>query len=82
MRTKVAIVLVVLGITGIGQYVYFQFTPLAYTYEYYTYYIPGVPYEMIGVNMIRNWGVGLAGAIVGIMLLGIGIYRLRRCRAT
>jgi len=79
---KAAIVLVVLGIIGMGQYVYFQFTALAYTYEYYKYHEPGVPGEMIGVNVIRDWGVGLAGAIVGAVLLGLGIYRFRRCRAS
>ena len=79
---KAAIVLVVLGVIGVAQYVYFQFTPLAYTYEYYTYYMPGVPHEMIGVNVTRDWGLGLVGAIVGAVLLGLGIYRFRRCRAS
>lgn len=74
-------VLVVLGVIGLGQYVYFQLTPLGYKYEYYTYNMPGIPYDMIGVNVTRDWTVGLVGLIIGVVLLGVGLYRLRQYKA-
>ena len=77
---KGTVVLILLGAIGLGQYAYFQATPLGYNYEYYTYNIPGVPYDMIGVNVVRDWTVGLVGLIIGSILLGIGLYRLRQHR--
>jgi len=66
---KVAIALLILGIAGIVQYIYFQFTPLAYNYTLYE------SDNLVHVIATRNWTVGLAGAVVGAILLGLGIYR-------
>jgi len=72
-----AIILIVLGIVGLGQYGYFQSSPLAYV-------IDGVVRENVGgypvvVEIIshRDWTVGIVGAIVGLMLVGWGIYKIR-----
>jgi hypothetical protein len=66
---KVAIALLILGIAGLAQYIYFQFTPLAYNY---TLHESG---NLIQVIATRDWTVGLIGAVVGAILLGVGIYR-------
>ena len=63
--------MLVLGVAGVGQYVYFQLTPLAYNYDLYE------SGGMIHVTATRDWTVGLAGAVVGAALLGLGIYRYR-----
>jgi hypothetical protein len=68
---KVAITLLVLGLAGLAQYIYFQFTPLAYNYDLYE------SGSMIHVTATRDWTIGLVGAILGAILLGVGIYRLR-----
>ena len=69
---KGAIALMILGVAGIGQYIYFQFTPLAYNYDL------SKSGNMIHVTATRDWTVGLIGAVIGAILLGIGIYRHRQ----
>ena len=72
---KVAITFLVLGIAGIAQYIYFQFTPLAFNYDVYQ------SDNLIHVTATRDWTVGLVGAVAGIVLLGLGVYRYRKSRA-
>lgn len=68
---KVVITLLILGVAGVGQYVYFQLTPLAYNYSVYE------SGGLVHVIATRNWTVGLMGAVIGMVLLGLGIYRYR-----
>ena len=77
---KLGIVPIVLGILGIAQYAYFQFTPLALDYA-------GVITERIaGQDVVteilwtRDWTLGIVGAAIGVGLLIFGIYRLRRAK--
>ena len=77
---KGTIALIVLGIIGLGQYAYFQlFSNLAFNYEYELVIenVGGIEVPMVHVITTRDWVVGLGGAIIGIILLGIGLYRLR-----
>ena len=78
---KAMVVLIVLGIIGLAQYAYFQFTPLAYKYE--TVIIGQAPDggNILSVIVTRDWLAGLGGAIIGAILLGIGIYRLKHRKA-
>jgi len=73
-RRFVRIALVVLGIFGILQYVYIQFTPLALNYG-------GVVTEsMYGttviteVVMVRDWSLGIIGALIGVVMLSLGVW--------
>ena len=68
---KVTIALLILGIAGLAQYIYFQFTPLAYNHTFYE--SGGLTY----MTTTRDWTLGLIGAVVGAILLGVGIYRYR-----
>jgi len=68
---KGTIALLIIGVAGLAQYIYFQFTPLAYNYDLYE------SGNLIHVTATRDWTVGLAGALVGAILLGVGIYRYR-----
>ena len=78
---KRTIALIVLGIIGLGQYAYFQLTPLAYKYEtIITGQAPGGG-DILSVVVTRDWIAGLGGAVIGIILLGIGLYRLRHRKA-
>jgi len=77
---KAMVVLIVLGVAGLGQYAYFQlFTKLAFNYEYELVIenVGGIEIPMVHSIMTRDWLVGLGGAIIGAILLGIGIYRLK-----
>jgi len=77
---KLGIVLIALGILGIAQYVYFQFTPLALDYA-------GVVTERIAGQAVvteilwtRDWTSGIVGAAIGVGLLIFGVSRLRRAK--
>lgn len=77
---KRVIILIVLGVIGLAQYAYFQlFTKLAFNHEYELVIenVGGIEVPMVHVIVTRDWIVGLGGAIIGAILLGIGIYRLR-----
>jgi len=77
---KGTIALIVLGIIGLGQYAYFQlFTKLSWNYEYEIVMenVGGIEVPMVNVIVTKDLGVGLGGAIIGAILLGIGIYRSR-----
>ena len=81
---KATITLIVLGAIGLGQYAYFQlFTKLAFNYEYELVIenVGGIEVPMVHSIMTRDWLVGLGGAIIGAILLGIGIYRLKHRKA-
>jgi len=77
---KLGIALIVLGILGIAQYAYFQFTPLALNYA-------GVVTESIaGQDVVteilwtRDWTSGIVGVAMGVGLLIFGIFRLKRAK--
>ena len=81
---KAMVVLIVLGVIGLGQYAYFQlFTKLAFNYEYELVIenVGGIEIPMVYSIMTRDWLVGLGGAVIGAILLGIGIYRLKHHKA-
>jgi hypothetical protein len=87
---KVAKALIVVGVIGIAVYVYAQLTWARSEFVWYTgnivtvvpgYYSP----PDVGLSgpfhvYVRDWTVGLAGAIIGAVLLGIGVRNLRRFR--
>lgn len=80
---KLSITLIVLGILGIFQYVYFQFTSLALNYTYKIW--PDEEFGKFGLQHIettvtRDWSLGLAGILIGAVLLVLGIWRLKRIR--
>ena len=80
-KMKGTIALIALGVIGLGQYAYFQFfTKLAFVYDYEQTLtdVGGLQVPMISVIVIRDWTVGLAGAVIGIILLVVGVYRLKR----
>lgn len=76
-----AIILIVLGSLGILQYIYFQFTPLAYNYEGVVTETDIFGHEIITeVIWTRDWTAGIVGALIGIILLffGVGYFRSRK----
>jgi len=74
---KRAIILIILGVIGLGQYAYFQASPLAYVIdEVVRENIGGVP-VVVEVIYHRDWTLGIIGAIAGVGLLLWGIYRMR-----
>jgi len=82
---KQGIALVVLGILGIAQYIYFQFTPLAFNYSYSV--TPDKDFGEFGLMHLdtivtRDWSVGIVGAGLGILLLLVGVFKLKRARIT
>jgi Sec-independent protein secretion pathway component TatC len=77
---KLGVILTILGILGIAQYVYFQFTPLALKYSYVV--TPDSAYGQFGLNHIttiatRDWTLGIVGLVIGVVLLILGIVKLR-----
>jgi hypothetical protein len=79
---KAAMALIAMGVAGFAVYAYVQLTSLSS--EFVGYAIgssadPEFPGSATPIY-VRDWTVGLAGAIIGIILLGIGVYRLRRYR--
>lgn len=81
---KGTIALIVLGVVGLAQYAYFQlFSNLAFNYEYELVIenVGGIDVPMVHVITTRDWIVGLGGVVIGAILLGIGLYRLRRRKA-
>ena len=73
---KKGIIFIILGIIGLAQYAYFQSTALAYV-------IDGVVKEgpvIVEVLHHRDWTLGIAGAIIGTILLILGIYWSRQAR--
>jgi hypothetical protein len=80
---KKTIAFIVLGSLGVLQYVYFQFTPLAFNYSYKV--VPDSEYGKFGLmtletTVTRDWTAGIIGALIGIVLLCLGIIQLRRKR--
>ena len=77
---KLGAILTTLGILGIIQYIYFQFTPLALKYSYII--TPDPNYGQFGLNHIttiatRDWTLGIVGLVIGIVLLTLGIITLK-----
>lgn len=79
-EVKATVVLLVLGAIGILQYVGVQLTSLAYKYEVVVIGQAPDGGDMLGVNVTRDWTVGLVGLIIGVVLLGIGVYRFSHHR--
>jgi len=80
---KLGLTFLVLGILGIAQYTYWQFTPLALNYSYIV--VPAEEYGQFGLKTIemiitRDWTVGVIGLLVGLVFLAIGIYKLIKIR--
>ena len=77
---KLGITLIILGSLGVIQYIYFQLTPLALKYG-------GVVTERIAghdvvteIIWVRDWYVGIVGALIGVVILFFGIYRLMKTK--
>jgi len=77
---KLGITLIILGCLGVAQYIYFQFTPLAFNYG-------GVVTEKIAghdvvteIIWVRDWSVGIVGALIGAVILFFGVYRLMKTK--
>jgi hypothetical protein len=77
LKEELPVILIVLGVAGIAAYAYAQLTPLCYKivgwgmnmgHGYPSYASP--IYE-------RDWTVWLVWAIIGAILVGIGVHRLR-----
>jgi len=80
---KLNITLIVLGVVGVLQYIYFQLTPLALNYSYEL--VPDPEYGQFGLKTIettvtRDWTVGVIGLLIGLVLLSIGVYKLVKSR--
>jgi len=78
---KVAKALIALGVIGFAVYACAQLTSLSsklvgWGINLGTSESPGYATPIY----VRDWTVGLVGAIIGIILLGIGVYRLFRYR--
>jgi len=82
---RVGITLVILGaLMGPIQYIYTQlFSSLCLVTDYSSpievYSSTGIP-GIVGYNYIRDWSVGIWGLVIGLILLSVGIYRLRVSR--
>jgi hypothetical protein len=80
LKEKLAIVLIVLGVAGIAAYVYAQLTSVSTRARLMP---PGMSRFLTGdipPMYERDWTVWLVWAIIGAILLGFGVYRLRRFR--
>jgi hypothetical protein len=79
---KVAKALIALGVIGLAAYGYAQLTSLSSRLVGWEIGLvrPGHPGGGATPIYVRDWTVGLVGAIIGIILLGIGVYRLFRYR--
>jgi len=80
---KLNITLIVLGVVGVLQYIYFQLTPLALNYSYEL--APDPEYGQFGLmdletTVTRDWTVGVIGLLIGLVLLSIGVYKLVKSR--
>jgi hypothetical protein len=76
---KLNITLIALGVVGVLQYIYFQFTPLALKYSYEM--TPDPEFGEFGLinletSVTRDWMLGIIPALVGVCLLVFGVVRL------
>jgi len=79
---RVAKALIAVGVMALAVYACAQSTSLSSRFVGYaigSYAGPDSPGGATPIY-VRDWTVGLAGAIIGVMLLGIGVYRLFRYR--
>ena len=75
---KAAKALIGLGVIGLALYTYAQLTSISVVWCINSAFgdSPGYATPIY----VRDWTVGLVWAIIGIILLGFGVYRLFRCR--
>jgi hypothetical protein len=72
--------LITFGVIGLVLYAYAQLTSISVVVvrDVHIYFMPYGEYA--APRYVRDWTVGLVWGIIGAILLGIGVYRLRRYR--
>jgi hypothetical protein len=79
LKEELPVILVVLGVAGIAAYAYAQLTPLCYKVVGWAINtgFGDIPSYASPVYE-RDWTVWLVWALIGAVLLGFGVHRLRR----